>query len=401
MAMEIAPAEDRRRNDIDAVIRRRARLGLEVSGALERARRFVPTEFWPPGEWLGGLGGASDALGDVVGAMLEQLRSEGHALKRGELVELCELTVELQRLQARVQEEDVERRLTAIRVSAPGAGGPNLAQTVVQRLRRAAVEMVDQCGFDRALVLRFYEGRMEAVATHFRAADAWAAECHDYAVHHPAPLGPGLLEWEMVRRRRPALMIDPGNDPRAWWPMVHKYETLSYASSPMLIGDEGVAVVHGDMYFTGRDVDAIDRDIVGAYAARLAHEVEQLVLINRLHGQRDAIGRMVRETEAAVAQFRACELWDPHAHESIRPRASEPRDAVDRVSEPLTRREQEVLEQLAAGATNAAIAERLFVSPHTVRTHVENILRKLHAANRAEAVAHYVREVASRDRAAF
>jgi DNA-binding CsgD family transcriptional regulator len=53
----------------------------------------------------------------------------------------------------------------------------------------------------------------------------------------------------------------------------------------------------------------------------------------------------------------------------------------------LTRRELEVLRLVAAGRTNRQIAERLFVGEKTVATHVSNILGKLGAANRVEAVA--------------
>ena len=46
-----------------------------------------------------------------------------------------------------------------------------------------------------------------------------------------------------------------------------------------------------------------------------------------------------------------------------------------------------MLEQLAVGRTNRAIADDLFVSPRTVDMHVRNILDKLDAANRVEAAA--------------
>jgi len=52
----------------------------------------------------------------------------------------------------------------------------------------------------------------------------------------------------------------------------------------------------------------------------------------------------------------------------------------------LTRREQEVLEQLATGATNAAVASALHLSERTVAHHVAAILRKLGVAGRAAAV---------------
>jgi two-component system NarL family response regulator len=53
----------------------------------------------------------------------------------------------------------------------------------------------------------------------------------------------------------------------------------------------------------------------------------------------------------------------------------------------LTPREQEVLEHIARGARDREIAEALVVTESTVKKHVQNILRKLHARNRAEAVA--------------
>jgi DNA-binding CsgD family transcriptional regulator len=52
----------------------------------------------------------------------------------------------------------------------------------------------------------------------------------------------------------------------------------------------------------------------------------------------------------------------------------------------LTAREAEILELVAAGLTNAAIAERLWVSPGTVKKHLENVYAKLGVANRAAAV---------------
>jgi two-component system response regulator DesR len=52
----------------------------------------------------------------------------------------------------------------------------------------------------------------------------------------------------------------------------------------------------------------------------------------------------------------------------------------------LTEREREVLELIAAGSTNREIAERLFLSPHTVKEHTSALYRKLRARNRAEAV---------------
>ncbi|MDP4014998.1 MAG: response regulator transcription factor [Candidatus Nanopelagicales bacterium] len=52
----------------------------------------------------------------------------------------------------------------------------------------------------------------------------------------------------------------------------------------------------------------------------------------------------------------------------------------------LTRREMEVLALMAGGASNRGIAEVLFISENTVRNHVRNVLDKLRASTRTEAV---------------
>lgn len=54
---------------------------------------------------------------------------------------------------------------------------------------------------------------------------------------------------------------------------------------------------------------------------------------------------------------------------------------------PLTRKEVQILELLACGHSNKQMAERLFVSESTVRTHLRSINHKLRARNRTQAIA--------------
>jgi len=64
----------------------------------------------------------------------------------------------------------------------------------------------------------------------------------------------------------------------------------------------------------------------------------------------------------------------------------EPPMHVEQLPEPLTARERQVLLELASGYGNKAIAARLAISDHTVKFHVAQILAKLGAGSRAEAV---------------
>jgi len=59
---------------------------------------------------------------------------------------------------------------------------------------------------------------------------------------------------------------------------------------------------------------------------------------------------------------------------------------VDELLEPLTKREHEVLQMLAAGLANKEIAARLAISDHTVKFHVASILGKLGVSTRTQAV---------------
>jgi two-component system, NarL family, response regulator LiaR len=61
-------------------------------------------------------------------------------------------------------------------------------------------------------------------------------------------------------------------------------------------------------------------------------------------------------------------------------------------AEPLTEREMDVLRLVARGLSNDEIAANLVISERTARTHVSNILSKLHLANRTQAALYALRE---------
>jgi NarL family two-component system response regulator LiaR len=92
--------------------------------------------------------------------------------------------------------------------------------------------------------------------------------------------------------------------------------------------------------------------------------------------------RQVHRGESSLHPTIARKLLEEMAH----PAAS--RSTPD----PLSEREMEVLQLLAQGLSNREIAEKLVVSETTARTHVSNILGKLHLASRTQAALYALRE---------
>jgi DNA-binding CsgD family transcriptional regulator len=147
-------------------------------------------------------------------------------------------------------------------------------------------------------------------------------------------------------------------------------------------------------------------------ATRLSDVISRRRLVNsHIYAEWLQPYRVEAELEAGIARSRArtrnfilqrasgdFSMRDRVALELVRPQLrrihemTELRRALGR-SEPqdlgrLTAREGEVLELVAAGLTNAGIAERLWISPGTVKKHLENIYAKLGVANRTAAAAH-------------
>jgi NarL family two-component system response regulator LiaR len=87
--------------------------------------------------------------------------------------------------------------------------------------------------------------------------------------------------------------------------------------------------------------------------------------------------------ESVRAAARGESLLDPTVAAKVleEMRRARGRDGVD----PLSRREVEVLSELARGRSNKEIAKELSIGEETVKTHVSNILSKLHLADRTQA----------------
>lgn len=90
--------------------------------------------------------------------------------------------------------------------------------------------------------------------------------------------------------------------------------------------------------------------------------------------------RLVTAIQAIVHNLR---VLDPHFSSAV---SAPPSIHEPPLAEPLTPREEEVLQLLAEGLANRAIAQELDISEHTVKFHVNAIMSKLEAQSRTEAV---------------
>jgi NarL family two-component system response regulator LiaR len=110
-----------------------------------------------------------------------------------------------------------------------------------------------------------------------------------------------------------------------------------------------------------------------------------------------AVGYHLKDSspETLIEAIRQVDQGVASLHPSIAKKLLEELQHVDKptlANEPLTQRELEVLRLIAQGFENKAIAEKLVISEATVRTHVSNILGKLHLASRTQAALYALRE---------
>ena len=110
-----------------------------------------------------------------------------------------------------------------------------------------------------------------------------------------------------------------------------------------------------------------------------------------------ALGYLLKdsEPEELIAAIKNIYRGQPFLHPSIARKVleelSHPAGSPP-TPEPLTERELEVLQLVAQGYSNQAIAEKLVIGDATVRTHIGNILTKLHLANKVQAALYALRK---------
>jgi two-component system, NarL family, response regulator len=154
------------------------------------------------------------------------------------------------------------------------------------------------------------------------------------------------------------------------------------------------------------DIIVLDIGLPGMSGIETCRQLRELdpmlpILVLTSHREKTLITRMIEAgaqgyclkgapSEVLILAIRSvaagASWWDPTATTEIRAAfESNSTKTNDRTLSALTRREQEILAQIASGKTNQEIAEKLYITLGTVRVHVHSILHKLQVRDRTQA----------------
>jgi DNA-binding CsgD family transcriptional regulator len=307
-------------------------------------------------------------------------QDEAAAVKRT-LVELLALEREIVELGYVRRADALERVRDAVR----RLGEVGSAQGI---LDRAAEELGGGSQFDRVMIGEVVDSALLPRSIWVREGETDAKLTLDRLRGSPIELRYPLIEDEVARAQRVELVVVQDARARALAPLREALGWDSYVVAPLTVRGATVGLLHADASSSGRALDSLDVEVASRYTEALAGVFERAVL-------RDTLRLHRRELQSAVQWMseRLSRLASDAAELGAGTRAGQADpDLVDA----LTPREREVLRLLARGKTNLAIAQRLVIREGTVKYHVKNILRKLGATSRADAVSRYVRAADAR-----
>lgn len=208
-------------------------------------------------------------------------------------------------------------------------------------------------------------------------------------------LAGGMVEAEVVRRRSTAHVRDMNATLRPWAPFAEIAESAAYIAAPVIVDDRVAGLLHVDAGVSERALDDTDVALVSRFADGIGLLLEGLAFRASFDDQARKIQEALAAASAAVTGAIAGPTLISTGGHDAEMRASADHEgrsgAAKRPEDKLTARERDVFDLLVAGATNSQIADRLTVSETTVKSHVQHILRKLHASNRSQVIAQYLR----------
>jgi DNA-binding CsgD family transcriptional regulator len=253
------------------------------------------------------------------------------------------------------------------------------------RSARIAAEVL---GFDRVLLCAIVHGHLVAEGWHGgdRASDLLPA-----LAARPVALGYPLVEGELMRRRR-AEVVEAEEDPRRY-AFADVLGLRSYVAAPIVLDGTVIGFFLADRVSSDRQVEAGDAGRLASFAVCFALVYERAVLRHRLRAQREDMRQVASWAAARTGDVgeRSITIGEDDGGDEQASMVRTSGTGESALRDLLTNRELEVLRLMVRGDTNAQIARDLVLSEGTIKFHVKNILRKLHAANRAEATSRYLR----------
>jgi DNA-binding CsgD family transcriptional regulator len=307
---------------------------------------------------------------------------------------MIDLLLELKATQGRLREARLAQRVAAVAGVHDSLGRLHEINSVSQLIDRVPEEAC-RLGFDRAMISRVHGSMWVPEAVYVEGDPGWAQEILRVGRDEPQLLNHMILEAEMVRRRGPLLVPDAQTDPRVHPTLAATTQARSYVAAPIMPERRVIGFLHADCYMRRRHVDEFCRDVLWMFAQGVGYAFQRTVLSERLHALRAEVGRLTFDITKTTDELVDAEVEvTPIDRENVAMvRSVDTTFAADHApaGSALTRREIDVLRLMATGETNAGIASRLIISEGTVKSHVKHILRKLGAANRAEAVCRYLR----------
>jgi len=289
---------------------------------------------------------------------------------------------ELLSLQRELAELEYVRRTDALERVADGIRRLAEVGSTEGIVARAAAELGGCSEFGRVLISEVIERRLHPIAIWDRSDQAGADQALAGLQAAPIALEYPLIEAEVLRGSG-AAVLDPERAPAGGaGPLARALSWPAYVVVALTVQGEPIGLLHAGAPAGPRPLDQVDAEVAAKYAAGLAGVFERAVLRHTLELHRAELQSAAQWMGGRLS--RLSELATPTAG---RPDAG----AALRLVESLTPRELEVLRLLTRGHTNLAIANTLVVREGTVKYHVKNILRKLEARSRTEAVSRFVR----------
>jgi DNA-binding CsgD family transcriptional regulator/GAF domain-containing protein len=366
-----------------------------IAAALEAVRVAVPGSGSAGDGELAGAAAARTALSSAWDRVMAEVGSG-----RGAAADLLPLLTAIKEAESALTLDSMRRREAAFGRVRDALAELRECDSTSSLIERAAAS-VCSVGFDRAIVSRIEDSSWITERVWVERDAKWASEILETGRANPQVLDRTLVETEMVRRKVGILVHDVQDRPAVNRPIADVSLSRSYVAVPLLSGGSVIGFVHCDCYYQERELDSFDRQLLTVFAEGLGQALGRTAMLDRLTAIRAGFDQV--STALLAARADQVQLGGPGA-EAPGPRfapavATQPAFAPggydDRFPTPtdggtLTRREVEVLRLMAAGDTNGRIARRLVISEGTVKSHVKHILRKLGAANRAEAVSRWL-----------